>query len=120
MIFTDNMLFDVLFILALVGVLVVYLVMRSKVKKLQKENTLLSKKYTKLQTELDSTKKELGLEIRARDRKLEIADEKYLTLQSDCQTTQKVLKEELEKKNNLLASFNSSTTDTPEEEADKE
>lgn len=116
MIFTDNTLFDILFILALLGILIVYLMMRGKVKKLEKENIQLSKKYNKLQTQLDGTKKELGLEIRARDRKLEIADEKYLTLQSDCQTTQKALKAELEEKTTLLASLNAAPTDTKEED----
>ncbi len=117
MIFTDNTLLDVFLLLALLGILVVYVIMRNKVKKLQKENIHLSKKYTKLQTALEATKKELGLEIRARDRKLEIADEKYLSLQSDCQTTQKALKAELEEKNNLLASINSSPSNAQDEES---
>ncbi|NJL13812.1 MAG: hypothetical protein HC913_12970, partial [Microscillaceae bacterium] len=96
--FNTAVILSVLWLLgaAILGGLIVYFSMRSRLVRLQRENKALDKQYLKLQDEYNRKQKELDLEIRARDRKLEISDEKYMRLQTECQEVQRNLNLQLE------------------------
>ncbi|GAB4408539.1 MAG: hypothetical protein OHK0053_35300 [Microscillaceae bacterium] len=117
--FNTAVILSVLWLLgaAILGGLIVYFSLRSRLVRLQRENKAIDKQYLKLQDEYTRKQKELDLEIRARDRKLEISDEKYMRLQTECQEAQKSLSHQLESTQSELRTLQASLPAPKAEEA---
>lgn len=96
--------------------LIVYIYMLKSVKGAEREYKSLESQLKKTNHAIESLKKDTNLEIRARDRKLEIVDEKYLALQEEYKVFQKDVKTQIEEKNQLILKLKESESSEADEE----
>lgn len=84
-----------LLVAAILGGLIVYFMLRNRVKVLTSELKTLRKSYDKSQADWETKRKELDLEVRARDRKLEIAQGDFNNLQAKLEERDRALQIEV-------------------------
>jgi len=98
-----------LLIAAILGGLIVYFMLRNRVRVLESELKTLQKSYGTLKDNCESRQKELDLEIRARDRKLEIAQGDFGNLQAKLEEKDRALQVEVAGRMEVQNNFNNLT-----------
>jgi predicted flap endonuclease-1-like 5' DNA nuclease len=95
-----------LVIAAILGGLIVWFMLRNRVKYLQGELKSLQKTSDNYRGNAEQKQKELDLEIRARDRKLEVAQTDFNALQAQLNEKDRALQIEVAERINLQNNFN--------------
>jgi predicted flap endonuclease-1-like 5' DNA nuclease len=90
-----------LVIAAALGGLIIYFMFRNRVKVLTSELNTLRKSFDKHRSDCETKQKELDLEIRARDRKLEIAQGDFNNLQAKLEEKDRALQVEVSGRMNV-------------------
>ncbi len=99
---------------------VVYFYMKKQISASLHAYKTLESKHKKALDACEALKKETDLEIRARDRKLEIVDGKYLAIQAEYQNAQKAFKTQLEEKNKQIQALQGQQIEDSPEAPDSE